>query len=1290
MIKHDVKHPSKARDMIQTLAGSIVCSVVFLCVGLSFGEAAAADTSDAPPQLSIATFDIDATPPVGFMMAYDRVRRVDELGLRCRGIVLVGAGQPIVLCAVDWIGISNQSQDAFRERIAAAAGTIPQRVAVHTLHQHDAPRSDFGAESLLQQIGASDLGAHDGTFARKVIDRLAVAVKDSLGSAQPITHAGFGTAEVKQVASNRRLQDESGRVVTTRYTATKDPAIRALPVGTIDPELSSLSFWNESKPVAVLTYYACHPQSYYRTGVPSPDFPGIARFIRGQAMPETLHVHFNGAGGNVGAGKYNDGSPANRMVLAGRVADGMRQALENTEKFAISTDDIRWTTAPVHLPVATHFDREQLLQTLNQWDGVSYWGTPDKLAWVLRCESKTAIDLGCLSVGDTRVLYMPGELFVEYQIAAKAMRPDLHVAMAAYGDYGPGYIGTEEAYGQGGYETGPTASNVAPEVEGVLMDGMRVLLEAKAGHAKTVSDEAQGESSDVSQTPDYSDELPRIAPTPATEALETFDVAEGFQVQLIASEPLVTSPVAMEWDASGALFVCEMRGYSEDREAGLSRIARLTDSDGDGVYDQRTTFADGLLWPTAVFPYDGGVFVGDAPDVWYFKDTDDDGVADVKQLVLTGFGTSNVQGLLNSFRWGLDNRIHIACSSVGGEIRNPHAASDSAAINIRGRDLALNPKTYQFEPTSGAAQHGTCFDDWGNKFVSSNSDHIQQVMYRDQDVAANPYYSPPPARISIAADGPQAEVFRASPVEPWRQVRTRLRVSGLAKGPIEGGGRAAGYFTGASGVTIYRGDAWQAKWKGTAIVGDVGSNLIHRKRLDKNGLEFVARRMDDHDEFVRSTDNWFRPAQFANAPDGSLHVIDMYREVIEHPASLPTEIKKHLDLTSGRDRGRLYRIVPDEFRPRKVDDLTQAETRELCSLLAHDNAWHRETASRLLYERQDPAAIPVLVTMVRNATSALGRMHAMYSLDGMKQLTAEVLLAGLSDDEAHVRRHAVRLSTTMQPTPAIQARLLELASDPAMEVRYELAFALGRATPKQRVAGLAAILRRDPADRWIQASVQTAVGDAAESLASILQSDPGLTEQVGEEFLKQLHSQIDARARHPQMDSLPSSGGNLSDAAARTPEEIAERELVIARYQPALNQEGDARRGRDLFKQHCSSCHRVDDVGHELGPNLAAIATRGAETLVTSVMDPNREVNPQFINYIALTADDRIVAGMIVDEGATSVTLRQPDNSLETLLRIDIEELRNSGRSFMPEGLEAVIDIQSMADLIAYLIQPAQ
>ncbi|HQU45022.1 MAG TPA: cytochrome C, partial [Pirellulales bacterium] len=308
----------------------------------------------------------------------------------------------------------------------------------------------------------------------------------------------------------------------------------------------------------------------------------------------------------------------------------------------------------------------------------------------------------------------------------------------------------------------------------------------------------------TSKNDDFGAELPRIPPVEPERALETFTVQPGYRVELVASEPLVNDPVAAAFDENGWLYVVEMRGYSEEADELLSRVRVLIDSDGDGRFDESLVFVDKLSWPTAIVCYDGGVFIADAPDILYCKDTDGDGRADERRTVFSGFSKANVQGLLNSFHWGLDNRIHGATSTAGGSV---HRADDPQAkpVNLNGRDFAFDPRTLDLVATSGGAQHGMSFDAWGRKFDCSNSDHIQQVMYDDRYVARNPYLSAPGPRKGIAADGPQAEVFRTSPVEPWRIVRTRLRVSGAAPGQIEGGGRAAGYFTGATGVTIYKG-----------------------------------------------------------------------------------------------------------------------------------------------------------------------------------------------------------------------------------------------------------------------------------------------------------------------------------------------------------------------------------------------------------------------------------------------------------------------------------------------------
>ena len=464
------------RRRVLSFKFSVFRGAVRIALAFLFSGAMGVSGAEVVP-LRMATFDVDATPPLGYMMAYDPVVRLDAMTLRCRGVVLLGQAEPIVLCAVDWIGIANEAHDAFRERLAKAAGTTPDRVAVHTLHQHDAPLVDFTAERLLKEAKAKHLGPLNGDFCRETLAKIAVAVKASLALAKPVTHCGWGAAEVKRVASNRRIFGPDGKVRAVRYTTCADPKLRAEPEGVIDPELSMLTFWNGDTPLAVLSYYACHPQSYYRMGIPSPDFPGIARFIRQQSVPEALHVHFNGAGGNIGAGKYNDGSRKNRMVLAQRLDDGMKRAFDSTKKFAVQSRDLRWSVAPVALPVAKHLDEAKLIADVAK-GSVPPVAVPaaERLAFLRRCKSGHKTDLAQLAIGDVRVLHMPGELFVEYQLAAKQMQPKLNVAMAAYGDYGTFYIGTERAYSEGGYETEPRSSNVAPEVETVLMQGIRKLL----------------------------------------------------------------------------------------------------------------------------------------------------------------------------------------------------------------------------------------------------------------------------------------------------------------------------------------------------------------------------------------------------------------------------------------------------------------------------------------------------------------------------------------------------------------------------------------------------------------------------------------------------------------------------------------------------------------------------------------------------------------------------------------------------------------------------------------------
>jgi hypothetical protein len=467
-------------DVRGLFAGAIMTRLIgFWSILLLIGAGVSSVGQAADPPLRITSFEADVTPPIGAPLCGGGVMPAKEIvdKLWSRGVVLFPAGdKPIVLCAVDWVGISNGGNDAFRDELAAAAGTTRERVAVHCLHQHDAPSCDFFAEELLAPHG---LGGRnfDVAFARTALKRISDALAASLKQPQPVTHVGYGKGKVEQVASNRRVLGPDGKVKASRWSATESAELRAEPEGTIDPYVHLVSFWNGETPVATLSYYATHPQSYYGKGGVSCDFPGLARATRDREQLGVVHVHFNGAAGNVTAGKYNDGAPENRPVLAARLAAGMRAAWDATQKSPLRQQAIAWRVRPTALPPAKSLELDKLRATLNDPNAAATARTQAgrKLSWVERCAAGRKIDIACLWLGPIAVLHMPGELFVEYQLAAQQMRPGSPVVMAAYGDGGPGYIGLEKSYAEGGYETG-VPSSVAPEVEGVLMQAMRELL----------------------------------------------------------------------------------------------------------------------------------------------------------------------------------------------------------------------------------------------------------------------------------------------------------------------------------------------------------------------------------------------------------------------------------------------------------------------------------------------------------------------------------------------------------------------------------------------------------------------------------------------------------------------------------------------------------------------------------------------------------------------------------------------------------------------------------------------
>jgi hypothetical protein len=396
----------------------------------------------------ISTFSIEITPPIGHPCMGGGISPVKSIEdpLYALGFVLQGEGQPIVHIILDWCEVRNDAYDRWREVIATAVNSTRERVMLSSVHQHDTPIADLRAEKLLRQANAKgsicDLDFHEAT-----VQRVAKGIKASLANSVTVTHIGIGQAKVEGVASNRRYEDEVGKIQYNRMSATRDAKIRDAAEGTIDPNLKVISFWNEQRPIVALNAYATHPMSYYGQGKASSDFVGLARKKRQSDLPKTLQIYASGCSGNVTAGKFNDGSAANRPILAEKIATAMKNAWDVQDRKAIESIEFRNTPFHLHARSEPSFSREQLEKRLK--DGPRPFDqclAALGLSWLERVEKKQPIDLPVIDFGFAALMILPAEAYVEFQLAAQAVRPKDFVLVSGYGECGPGYIPIERAW----------------------------------------------------------------------------------------------------------------------------------------------------------------------------------------------------------------------------------------------------------------------------------------------------------------------------------------------------------------------------------------------------------------------------------------------------------------------------------------------------------------------------------------------------------------------------------------------------------------------------------------------------------------------------------------------------------------------------------------------------------------------------------------------------------------------------------------------------------------------------
>ncbi|MEX2175575.1 MAG: PVC-type heme-binding CxxCH protein [Pirellulaceae bacterium] len=1018
---------------------------------------------------------------------------------------------------------------------------------------------------------------------------------------------------------------------------------------------------------------------------------------------------------------------------------------------------------------------------------------------------------------------------------------------------------------------------------------------ASGGDAKANGDDAQasggrqppeencGQEPEARGQESATSKIEMTRPLSPDESLEKLHVLPGFKVELVAAEPLVVDPVAFDWGPDGRLWVVEMRDYpsgitwkKEGDEFGKpgGRVKVLTDTDGDGRYDQATVFLDGLPFPTGVKVWRKGILVTAAPDILYAEDTDGDGQADVQKVLYRGFGEGNQQHRVNGLRWGLDNWLYVGNGDSGGIIKSlshgipstrsaseasstpTRSVSEGPEINVNGRDLRIHPDTGELDSQSGQTQFGRERDDWGNWFGGNNSDPMWHYTLADHYLRRNPHFAPPSTHKQVSVSPGAAPVF------PRSLTLTRFNDANKAN-----------RFTSACSQMIYRDDLLGPEFAGNSFVCEPVHNLVHREIVSPEGSTFTSRRAagEEQSEFLASEDSWFRPSMCRTGPDGALWVADMYRFVIEHPKWIPAEFQQQLELRAGEDKGRIYRIYPENSKPRPVARLDKLDAAGLVAALDTPNGPQRDLVQQLLVWQPEQAAIEPLVKLAKESLRPQARLQALCTLDGLGAVSDELLLAALADDHPGVVRHAVRLAEPrLAKSPALQAAVLKLTADPDLHVQMQVAYSLGAWDDARSAEGLATLLAASaqPVNRYLTAAAMSSLNkqNIATVLARVLSGPgqgepaPALVEQLfsiaaatgndaalreavdravtiptegielwqlaaigrfldelakrkvdlqtltggsGRDSLEALFGQARslaqgegpratgergmefrtaairllgrglsrqeediallgsllspqqpsevqtaaaaalARTARPDVPQLLLAGwpshtpavrglvldtlasreawaGALLDAVeqgkipgsqidARRRQQFAtaksetlrrraekvlasavdsDRQKLVEQYvQAAASHQADIARGKLVFTKRCANCHRLGGEGHSVGPDLAALNNRSRDVLFIAMLDPNRAIEDRYLDYVVRLADGRTVTGLLREETGASITLAAAEGKTITILRSEIDQLRSSGKSLMPEGIEKDISPAEMADLSAYLQQ---
>lgn len=570
-------------------------------------------------------------------------------------------------------------------------------------------------------------------------------------------------------------------------------------------------------------------------------------------------------------------------------------------------------------------------------------------------------------------------------------------------------------------------------------------------------------------------------------SMAAFQLEPGLQIDLIAADPLVADPSAFAFDEKGVLYVAENTGYPDPMDGKkpdtLGKISRLVDSDGDGKYDQRTVFVDGLTYPNGIMAWKGGVFVTCAPHIYYFKDTDGDGLADIKEIVLTGFNANRTAQIRTSHpTLALDGWIYVTSGLNGGEVYSP-AHPKRKPVSFNGADGRFHPETLEFQVRGGKSQFGLAFDAFGRRFGSSNRHPLQHIVMEPDQLNNNPNLLFNKAIENVSPAEAEGFVYPIS-----KSITTAEYIPKLM------GKSHQGTFTSACGTLIFESGGLDSSHKGDAFICEPAQNLVQRQSITNNGATFISERVHEDWEFLASSDSWFNPVFLSHGPKGAMYLADMYRKVIDHPSYVPEETRGALDFESGKGKGKIYRISNEALEYMKVESVfpssSEADLAMLVSALSSTDEWERSTAFRLIVEKMPQEMVSNLKKIVLSNTIDEGKVRAIWLLHHFDALDEELLTTIYNENGPVVKEQVIAIIGLKKTiSTQLAESLIKGATDPNARIRFLTAAAFGTDTKSKWLSYLAKIAQKDASDPWARAAVMTALNGQESEFLTILEAE---------------------------------------------------------------------------------------------------------------------------------------------------------------------------------------------------------